>query len=46
MAVRLIPSMHICLDFVHEILALADMSKRLFAVVLITELAQMVTVYL
>uniref|UniRef100_A0A0M3IJP6 HECT domain-containing protein n=1 Tax=Ascaris lumbricoides TaxID=6252 RepID=A0A0M3IJP6_ASCLU len=41
MAVRLIPSMHICLDFVHEILALADMSKRLFAVVLITELAQM-----
>ncbi|VDM46025.1 unnamed protein product [Toxocara canis] len=40
MAVRLIPSMHICLDFVHEMLALADMSKRLFAIVLITELAQ------
>ncbi|KHN74298.1 Integrator complex subunit 2 [Toxocara canis] len=44
MAVRLIPSMHICLDFVHEMLALADMSKRLFAIVLITELAQQETV--
>ncbi|VDN24327.1 unnamed protein product [Gongylonema pulchrum] len=40
LAVREIPSMHICLEFVHEILALADISKRVFAIVLIAELAQ------
>ncbi|CAG9536504.1 unnamed protein product [Cercopithifilaria johnstoni] len=40
LAVREIPSMHICLEFVHEILALADISKRMFAIVLIAELAQ------
>ncbi|VIO88049.1 Uncharacterized protein BM_BM9789 [Brugia malayi] len=40
LAVREIPSMHICLEFVHEILALADISKRIFAIVLIAELAQ------
>ncbi|VDK84712.1 unnamed protein product [Litomosoides sigmodontis] len=39
LAVREIPSMHICLEFVHEILALADISKRMFAIVLIAELA-------
>ncbi|VDN00706.1 unnamed protein product [Thelazia callipaeda] len=39
LAVREIPSMHICLEFVHEILALSDMSKRVFAIVLIAELA-------
>ncbi|VDK51500.1 unnamed protein product [Anisakis simplex] len=40
MTVRLIPSMHACLDFVHDILALRDLTKRLFATLLIIELAK------
>ncbi|VDN60155.1 unnamed protein product [Dracunculus medinensis] len=39
MAVRGIPSMHICLEFIHELLTLSNLSQRVFAIVLVTELA-------
>ncbi|MFH4975523.1 hypothetical protein AB6A40_002232 [Gnathostoma spinigerum] len=39
-AVSGIPSMHICLEFVHELLALPDINKRVFAIVLVAELSR------
>lgn len=41
-----IPSMHICIKWVHELLAVPDLSKRLFAIVLIAELAEQVNTFI
>lgn len=37
--VRGIPSMHICLDFIHELLGMAEMDKQIFAVDLTSHLS-------
>lgn len=35
-----IPSMHVCFDFIDELLAQPDMEKRIFAICLLAQLAQ------
>ena len=39
MTVRGIPSMHICLDFIPELLSMAEMEKQIFAIDLASHLS-------